>query len=378
MPIFLPDGQNAGVNNLPNPCGGSTSPPPPPPPTSKLACPALLKSPSPPFTPLGSNADARWVDAVYHDLLNLTPTGADSRTWTTLLLRGESREVVVAFEEGDPDHPLPTQGLVTSIYKAYLNRAPSASELGSGVGALESGETDEQFAAAVLGSPEFFSDAGGTATTFVNGLYNCLLGRSPLPSELNNELNQLAGGKSDADIATAVLATNEYRTDLVNSWYLRFLRHSPGSSASFYINALGAGKTDEQVIAAFLGSLDYWHLFNPATLGKVTIKPNGSIKLTLAHSATITMQVSKLINNGTRTVPVVQHALAASTSFKLPKLKRLGAVNFGHQRKGHHTLHWNRSVGGKRLSRGTYEVVVQVRRGGKLVDVSDAIPFKVR
>jgi hypothetical protein len=53
-------------------------------------------------------------------------------------------------------------------------------------------------------------------------------------------------------------------------------------------------------------------------------------------------------------------------------------VSFGRQPRGLHTLRWDRRVRGKRLARGSYELVIQVRRGGKLIDVSDAIPFKPR
>ena len=374
LPVLLPDGQTTGINNLADPCGG-TSPPRPPPP---LSCPPLPKSPSPNFVPSAASPDGRWLDAVFHDLLGQTPTPADLNSLTKLLNRGVSREQVVSFLEGDPDRPLPTQSLVGSIYEAYLNRAPSASELSSDVSALTSGETVEQLRAAVLGSPEFSAEAGGTHGGFVSGLYGCLLRRSPSNSELQSSLNLLAGGQTDAEIASALLSTTEYRTDLVDGWYLKYLRRAPDSSAAFFENALASGKRDEQVIAALLGSPEYWHEFNPPVLVEVTVTGNGSVKLSLSRAASITMQVFKVVKPGTPAllIPAVQHATAKV--FKLPKLKRLGLVGFGRQPRGLHTLHWDRRVRGKRLPRGGYELVIQVRRGGKLIDVSDAIPFKLR
>jgi hypothetical protein len=372
LPVLLPDGQTTGVNNLADPCGG-TSPPPPP-----LACPPLPKSPSPNFVPSAASPDGRWLDAVFHDLLGQMPTPADLNSLTKLLKQGVPREQVVNFLEGDPDRPLPTQNLVGSIYEAYLNRAPSASELSSGVSALTSGETVEQLRAAVLGSPEFSAEAGGTHGGFVGGLYGCLLRRSPSNSELQSSLNLLAGGQTDAEIASTLLSTTEYRTDLVDGWYLEYLRRAPDGSAAFFENALASGKRDQQVIAALLSSPEYWHEFNPPTLVEVTVTGNGSIKLSLSHAASITMQVFKVVKPGTPAllIPAVQHA--APKVFKLPKLKRLGLVSFGRQPKGLHTLRWDRRVRGKRLPRGSYELVIQVRRGGKLIDISDAIPFKLR
>jgi hypothetical protein len=58
----------------------------------------------------------------------------------------------------------------------------------------------------------------------------------------------------------------------------------------------------------------------------------------------------------------------------------LGSPEYFHDftHKGHVVLHWNRRVNGHRLARGTYELVLQVRGGHKLLDVSDAIRFTVR
>jgi hypothetical protein len=317
----------------------------------------------------------KWLEAVYHDLLNRPLDSAGLATWGGLLAKGVPRYDVVLDIEGSGEY---LHDLVASVFNSCLGRAAAPADLSFWTAQLRSGLSDEQLEAAVLGSPEFFDRSGGSKSSFLNGLYEVLLGRPADPSA-----QAAFSGFTDQQVASTVLSSQEYRRDLVNGWFLRFLRHAPGeSAASFFVNALGAGDTDEQAIAALLASDEYFHQFGPAALTSVTITSDGSIKLTLAHPGTITLQVFKVLNPETAIglIPVVQHGLvvdAAALTRKLPKLKRLGGVSVGHQRKGPHALRWNRRVRGKRLTKGAYELVLQVRRGGKLVDVSDVIPFTV-
>jgi hypothetical protein len=380
-PLFLVDGQNAGVNNLPDPCSSSSSPPPssPPPSTPRPSPPPTLpfslpKSPSPAFAAPGSNPDATWLAAVYHDLLGRPLDPGGLAFWGGELASGVPRYDVVLGIEGTPAY---LDGLVKSVFQAYLGRGPSPSELGYWTSQLPSGVSDEQFGANLLGSPEFFTHAGGSEPSFLGGLYEVLLGRPADPSAAHS-----FQGFTRQQIASTLLSSAEYRGDLVTSWLLRFLRRPPDTTAvNYFVNLLGAGNTDEQVIAAILTSSTYFHEFTPATLTSLTISGRGVMKLTLTQAATLTMEVFKVLKPGAHVLllPAVQHLAGdPAASVKLPKLRRLGSVNFGHQRRGRHTLQWTRRVDGKRLGKGSYELVFQLRRGNRLVDVSDAIPFSVR
>jgi hypothetical protein len=54
------------------------------------------------------------------------------------------------------------------------------------------------------------------------------------------------------------LSSDEYRTDLIQSYYQRFLNRAadPGGLKTF-IGALQSGVSDEQVITAIVGSREY-------------------------------------------------------------------------------------------------------------------------
>jgi hypothetical protein len=60
-------------------------------------------------------------------------------------------------------------------------------------------------------------------------------------------------------VATDILASGEYRADLVNSYYQKYLgRSADPAGLQAWVNALAAGATDELVAASILGSGEYF------------------------------------------------------------------------------------------------------------------------
>jgi hypothetical protein len=316
---------------------------------------------------------------VFQELLRRAPSGAELSSFVGLLVKGVSRAQVVLDLESGPEY---RGDLVTSFYRSFLGRGPSPTELTGGVHALASGHSDEQLEAALLGSPGFFASAGSTNPSFVNALYADLLGRPPSSSEAGGWLTALSKGTSRTTVAKALLSSPEYRGDLAGKWYQQFLlRPVTPSERSAVIAALSHGASDEQVVAGILGSPEFYHLFTPATITSLGISPRGRIKVTLAQPVSIDLVVSRVVRRGTSLLPAVQHLGAVDASvkrFKLPKLRLVGIVHLGHHRGGRVILHWNRRVKGRGLAPGTYELVLEVRAGARLLDLSDAIRFTVR
>jgi hypothetical protein len=57
---------------------------------------------------------------------------------------------------------------------------------------------------------------------------------------------------------------------------------------------------------------------------------------------------------------------------------RIGTVRLGRYRPGRNTIGWNRKLHGHRLVHGDYVLLLQAWRRGRLIDNSDAIPFRQR
>jgi hypothetical protein len=102
-------------------------------------------------------------------------------------------------------------------------------------------------AANLLGSAEYVNLHGGSGGALA-ALYRDVLGRDLDPTGA-----AIFGPQSPAARATALLASAEYRSDLVEAIYRRFLgRDADAGGAAIWVGQL-AIKPTEDVIAALLG-----------------------------------------------------------------------------------------------------------------------------
>src|SRR5262249_4062405 len=112
---------------------------------------------------------------------------------------------------------------VTNAYKQYLNRAPDPSGLGSWVGALQNGLTDERLEASFIGSPEYIANHGGPGAGWVKGMYQDILGRTPSQSEVDGWVQALNSGVSPQQVAYGFAASAEREGNRVRGDYQTFL-----------------------------------------------------------------------------------------------------------------------------------------------------------
>ncbi len=148
---------------------------------------------------------------------------------------------------------------IAADYRAFLGRPADPGGLATWLAAFAAGATNEEVDAAILGSPEFFADAGATTTGFITALYQDLLGRPPDPGGLAYWSQAMAGGTSATQVANDITTSVEYRTYTVQSMYELLLGRSadPGG-LSTWVGALSSGATDEQVLAAIAGSPEFY------------------------------------------------------------------------------------------------------------------------
>ena len=336
-------------------------------------CAASKLAPAPPFTPSGGNANARWVQAIYHDLLGRAPDSAALAYLTGELAQGATRTEVVSAVEGNPDRPV----IVGSLYNEYLHRTPDPAELTYWTQFLATGGTDQQLSAALLGSAEYRTTrGGGTMPGFLGSLYCDLLRRAIGPAELEAWESAIADGTSPQQVASQVLSSPEYAGDLVDVLYLRFLRRVPSASErTLWTDQIQTGFTQEQLIAALVSSQEYFDDFSGggATFVNPSITALGVIHITLRHPATLALRVLELL-------PAVQRGAIATATLKVgaPHTRLLGTVTLGHHRKGHVTIRWGRKLGRHRLKRGRYLLLLESRVGKKLTDVSNPIALRLR
>jgi hypothetical protein len=128
---------------------------------------------------------------------------------------------------------------------------------------LLAGGTLEQVAEGLASSAEFFVNQGTTNLGYFNALYQGVLNRAPGKSELDAWQAAFDAGASRHAVAVALLTSQEYRIDLVQSDYMTFLlRTADPFGLTSWVAALNAGATDQQVLANIFGSAEGYQLWS--------------------------------------------------------------------------------------------------------------------
>jgi hypothetical protein len=204
------------------------------------------------------NRDSQWLTGVYLTLLNRQP---DAAGYTAGLLQTESIYGYGRYNDADDrvSRLEYRQKLVTGFYMTFLGRSPTAAELNDGVN-MTYDFTDAGVEASLLITPEYFNKAGGTNSAWLDAIYQALLGRAPSSSESSAALMALTNDTTTLNqVAVDILRTDEYRTDLIESYYSTYLGRA--ADATGLANALAdsdAGTANEQILAMLLASPEYY------------------------------------------------------------------------------------------------------------------------
>lgn len=201
-----------------------------------------------------------FIDKAYLDLLQRPASPTDVASGVLLLGGGESRYQFALTLDTSTEY---YQLLVEAYIPALLGWPPSLGEVSSFAGLLSS-NSDEFVQAQIAGSAEFFLKSGSTDAGFVTALFKDFLNRAPTNSDVTFWVGELST-KSRNTVAAEFLGTLAYDQDLVSGYYLQFLRRPADSTglALFATGLNGGTLTDEQVIATMIGSDEYFNLAQP-------------------------------------------------------------------------------------------------------------------
>jgi Domain of unknown function (DUF4214) len=140
-----------------------------------------------------------------------------------------------------------------------LHRLADAVGLSGFTALLAAGGTLEQVESMILASPEYYQTHGGSDAGFLAAVYHDVLNR---PLDVAGQAGwtaALAHGSSRGQVAAAILESDEYRRDLVQTYYESFLgRPADQGGLAGFVTALAHGQRDEDVMAMFLGSDEYF------------------------------------------------------------------------------------------------------------------------
>jgi uncharacterized protein (TIGR03118 family) len=207
-------------------------------------------------------ANQRFVAEVYHDLLLRQVDAAGLSGWSSLLDQGASRAQIVSMIENTQEFRADE---VQAVYGLLLRRSADPMALNNWTNFLSAGGTVEQMAAFVAGSMEYLSSRGGNSNDgFLTALYADALGRAVDPGSRVAWDNALSMGMSRSQVASLVFSSLEFRQDLVNGFYMRFLdRPADSTGLNGFASALSMGVRDEAAMAGIIGSEEFYNKTAP-------------------------------------------------------------------------------------------------------------------
>jgi hypothetical protein len=201
---------------------------------------------------------SRFIYRAYNDVLHRKGEDAGVEYYGNFVNFGGSRgQVALAFTTTTEY----LTNTVNGMYQKYLGRPGETDGVNYWVGQLENGgTTDEQLAALFLSSDEFYAQHSGTDSGFLDGLYQAVLGRAADADGKNSWLAAMQNGWTRTQVAYFFTGSTEQLSQKVVGYYSTFLNRGPSSvdDVNYWVNAIQHGVHDENVMAAFIGSQEYF------------------------------------------------------------------------------------------------------------------------
>jgi hypothetical protein len=153
-------------------------------------------------------ANANFVDQLYRDILHRAPDEAGLAFWTSRLDNGSDRGFV-ADAIRDSEEGLGVQ--VNDLYLRFLDRPADAAGLAGWTNYLRDGNTNLDLASQLLASDEYYQvQGGGTNQGFLTALYEDVLCRQIGADEIADRGDDFSDGfESRRDIAEGILGSGE-------------------------------------------------------------------------------------------------------------------------------------------------------------------------
>jgi hypothetical protein len=262
------------------------------------------------------SANQAFLFQTYEDLLHRPIDSSGADFWSGQLDQGVTRSQVALSIQTSPEFLVQT---IEGIYGTYLKRLADPDGGNFFANLLFGGTTIEQIKADIIGSAEYFQNqAGGTNDGFVVSLYQNLFNRSADGSGEAFWDQALAHGTSRTQVALSFLLSAEGESNLVQGFYKRLLhRTASAAEVNGFVSQLQQGVTDQQVVAGFIGSAEYYAVSNAPVTHFGFVLPSGSgpaAGTTFSFAVAPLNQYGNLVSGYTGTV----HFTSSDTSATLP------------------------------------------------------------
>lgn len=206
--------------------------------------------------PVYASANAKFVSAAYESILGRAAEPAAVAFWSKAFDNGTSRMMLTnALTHSDEYY----SAIIQADYQRYLGRQADLSGLLGWTALMRGGLSDELLESLFIGSPEYYSHSGGTDKSWVDAMYQDVLGRAPDASGEAGWVAALAAGANRSAIAYNFAASPERESLRITSDYSRYLNRTPSHADIVgWVAAFEGGFSNENVVAGFVASDEYF------------------------------------------------------------------------------------------------------------------------
>ncbi|MGH7137631.1 MAG: GDSL-type esterase/lipase family protein [Pirellulales bacterium] len=224
----------------------------------------------PPIITDAAPYSAAFTKAVFMDTLGRTADPGAQAWFVQQLDAGASTASVAPMLTNSTEYEV---HLVQAAYQQYLGRDAEPAALAFWVNAVRTHIRDEQLAAALVASDEFYSHAGGTNAAWVAAAYQAVLGRAATASDIQWATGLLASGVSRAALASDLAYSTEHEQQTVVSEFTRYLHAAPNSTdLNYWATQLTTGQqTAESLVAELTGTNGYYEQHTGVPLSVVPV-----------------------------------------------------------------------------------------------------------
>jgi hypothetical protein len=205
----------------------------------------------------GSSNQA-WLSQAYQDILGRAVDPSGLAFWTGVLNNGATRGQVAYLLQQSTEY---RADQIQASFQTLLHRAADAPSLNYFLGLMAQGTKIEQIDAIIAGSNEYLQvRGGGTNLGFLAAVYHDFLNRDITAAETQTWTQAQQSGQNRIQVVQAILNTAEYRTDVVQDMYQKFLhRNADTASLNAFVSFLVQGGDDTVVSSVLIGSQEYFN-----------------------------------------------------------------------------------------------------------------------
>jgi hypothetical protein len=212
-------------------------------------------------TTQSASTTGTWITNLYEQILGRAPSATELANWVSAVQAGtftpaQVAQIFVTSNEYRADQ-------INQLYEEYLGRAADASGTAWWTAVWNANGGPEQVQAGIIGSAEFYANAGKQYPTlspdaaWVTALYQHLLNRDVDPSGLAYWVNYIQTNTRQS-VVLGFVTSDEYRLDLIGNWFQTYLgRSADTASAQALLQQMQNGFTQDELLALIVGSQEY-------------------------------------------------------------------------------------------------------------------------